>query len=107
MDPLLSELVLQRKLHLPRRSGIAGREARVCNNAKGIAAHLRRPSRLSEIGVIEHVKDFPTEFDHLPFAQPGAFDQGQITGVKTWPNYHVPAHTPEVVDSLITDSDDR
>jgi hypothetical protein len=72
------ELVLQSKLHLSRRSGIARREAGRGYNPKGIATNLRGPSGLSEVRVIEHVKDFPPEFNHLAFSQFRALNQRQI-----------------------------
>ena len=74
----LSELVLQRKLHLPRRTRVARRETRVGDNAKRGATNLRGPSWLTKVGVIEHVKDFPTEFDQLAFTQLRAFNERQI-----------------------------
>ena len=74
----LLELVLQSKLHLPRRSGIAGWKTRVGDDTKRRAADLRSASRLPKVGVIEYVKDFPPEFDHLPFTQLRALDQRQV-----------------------------
>lgn len=72
------KLVLQRELHLPRRSRVTRCEARVADNSKGIATNLRGPSGLPEVRVIEHVKDFPPEFNHLAFTQLRALDQRQV-----------------------------
>jgi hypothetical protein len=72
------KLILQGKLHLPRRSGITRWKTRVGDNAKRSATNLRGPSRLPEVRVIEHVKNFPPEFDHLPFTQLRPFDQRQV-----------------------------
>jgi hypothetical protein len=46
---------------------IAGREACVGDDAKRRATNLRGSSGLSEVGVIEYVKDFPAKLDHLVF----------------------------------------
>jgi hypothetical protein len=72
------KLVLQSELHLSRRSGIARCEAGVRDNSKGIAITLCNPPGLSEVRVIEHVKNFPPEFDHLAFSQFRAFNQRQV-----------------------------
>src|SRR5215470_17060203 len=72
------ELILQSKLHLPRRPGIACREASSRNQPKSAATNLRSPSGLTEVRVIEHVKDFPPEFNHLAFSQFRALNQRQV-----------------------------
>lgn len=61
-------LELQGKLHLPGRTGIARREARVGDNAKCRATDLRNAARLSKVRVIEQIENLPTEFDQLVLA---------------------------------------
>src|SRR2546423_5893740 len=97
---LFLELIFQSKLHLPRRSRVAGREASVGDNTKGRATNLRGPSGLPEVGVIEHVEDFPAEFDHLALTQLRALNQRQVCIVETWSNYHVSSQAAEMVDAL-------
>ena len=45
------------ELDLPRRAGIACREARVADDAERRAAHRRRAARLAEIRLVEQVED--------------------------------------------------
>ena len=103
----LSEFILQRKLHLPRRPGIASREASSGDYAKGVAIYLRRASGLPEVRVIEHVKHFPTEFNHLPFSQLRALDQRQVRVVETWSNNHISSEVAEMVDGPVADGSNR
>ena len=95
-----SEFVLQSKLHLPRRSRISRRKARAGDNPKRRATNLRCPSGLAEVRVIEHVKDFPAEFDHLRFSQLRTLNKRQVCVVEAWSNHYVSSHATEVIDGL-------
>ena len=57
------ELKLQSKLHLSGRARISGGETRVTNDTEGRTANLRSAPRLTEVRMIEEVKNLPTEFD--------------------------------------------
>ena len=56
-----SEDELQRELQLSRRSGVAGREACVADDAEGRAADGGDAARLTEIHFVEDVEDFGPE----------------------------------------------
>src|ERR1044072_8299048 len=85
-------------MHLPRRFRIAGRESRVADNTEGIATNLCSPSRLSEVRVVEHVKDFPAKFDHLALSQFCTLNQRQVRVVEAWSNNHVSSQATEVIN---------
>src|SRR5436190_23404315 len=62
---LNSELELQSKLHLARRTRVAGGEARVSNHAKSRAAYLGRTARLAKVRMIKKIENFPAELKNL------------------------------------------
>ena len=66
-DPFVTslELKLQSKLHLSGRSRISGGETRVTNDTEGRTANLRSAPGLTEVRMIEEVKNLPTKFDYF------------------------------------------
>src|SRR5437667_10129257 len=57
----VSEQELRCELDLARRSGVAGREARIADHAERRAADRGRPARLAEVRLVEQVEDLDAE----------------------------------------------
>src|SRR5688572_16700097 len=84
-----SELVLQRKLHLTRRTRVACWEPRVRDLAEVCATD--HATRLTEIRVIEHIENFPAKLYHLVLSQFRSFDYREVGVVETRTDHYVAA----------------
>src|SRR5688500_16267025 len=91
--PCRSKLVLQRKLHLPRRTRITRRETRVRDLAK--IRSTDDAAGLTEICVVEQIENFPAELDQLRFRQLRALDERQVRVVEPWSNHNITAEVPK------------
>jgi hypothetical protein len=64
VSPIELELELQRELHLPRRTEVAGREARVLNNAERAGSGGQHG--VAEVRVVEQVEELGADLQVEP-----------------------------------------
>src|SRR5687767_12606892 len=89
------ELVLQRKLHLPRRTGVARPEARIRNLPEVCSSH--HASRLTKVRMVEYIEHFPAKLDQLRFRQVRALNHREVGVVESRSNHHVAAEITELI----------
>jgi len=102
-----SELELESELHLPRRAGVAGGKSRVGDYSKRRAPDLRGSTRLTEISVVEKIKDLPTKLNDLILADFCALDDREVGVIERRPDDRVAPETAEVIDGLTADKSHR
>src|SRR5262245_21511931 len=90
---------LQRQLHLPRRAGVASREARARDYAERRAADRGKASGQSEVVLVEDVERFDAELDARAADERQILDHRQVGVAESWSEDRVSSEVAEVTDA--------
>src|SRR5262249_4576076 len=91
-----SEDNLQRKLHLARRARLACRKSRLPDHTECCTARCRHEARISEVRVIEKIKDLRAKLRANRFSDPRVLEDREVDIVECRSSDGIPPEITEV-----------
>src|SRR6267378_7925936 len=97
------------ELDLPRRAGVAGREARIANHAERRAADCRDAARLAEVRLVEQVEDLEAELHARRAGHLHVLDDRQVGVAESRADDGVPREISEMRHTIrrVREREDR